>query len=84
MSNVETSSNIQTIEDQAIELNNQDNEDLTNPDFQTHAPLSDLQTNSTIQTHPGIYGPGNPHPNAFKKKFNTWGLSTLEKEKENS
>ncbi|CAG8804356.1 23154_t:CDS:2, partial [Gigaspora rosea] len=53
--------------------------DPMNPDFQTRAPLSDLQINTTTQTHPGIYGPRNPqthygiygpgnsHPNAFKK-----------------
>ena len=64
-----------------------------NPDFQTRAPLSDLQINTTTQTHPGIYGLGNPqthhgiygprnsHPNAFKK-IQQLGASTLEKKKE--
>ena len=55
-----------------------------NPDFQTRAPLSDLQTNSTTQTRPVIYGPGNLHPNAFKKNPTLGGRRLLKKKKENS
>ncbi|CAG8822319.1 25350_t:CDS:1, partial [Dentiscutata erythropus] len=38
-----------------------------NSNFQTHIPLSALQTNSAIQTCPDIYGSGNSHPNTLKK-----------------
>ncbi|KAF0559570.1 hypothetical protein F8M41_005263 [Gigaspora margarita] len=64
---------------QTFELSNKDINNPINPDFQTRALLSDLQINTTTQTHPGIYGfgnsqthhgiygPRNSHPNAFKK-----------------
>ncbi|CAG8688101.1 260_t:CDS:2, partial [Racocetra persica] len=61
----------------SIELSNQDNKDLTNPDFQTYTPLSDIQTNSVTQTCSGIYGPENPHLNAIKKKSDTLGNQLL-------
>ncbi|CAG8855631.1 1625_t:CDS:2, partial [Gigaspora margarita] len=44
---------------QTFELSDKDINGLMNPNFQTRAPLSDLQINTTTQTHPSIYGLGN-------------------------
>ncbi|CAG8800748.1 13897_t:CDS:2, partial [Dentiscutata erythropus] len=69
---------------QSIELSDQAIKDPVNPDFQTHAPLSDIQINSVTPSRPGIYGPGNPHPNAFKKNPTLGGRQLLKKKKKNS
>ncbi|CAG8490381.1 27709_t:CDS:2 [Dentiscutata erythropus] len=50
-----------------IEQSDQNVKNLMNCDFQTRAPLSNIQINSISPTNPGIYGSANPHPNAFKK-----------------
>ncbi|CAG8831937.1 2335_t:CDS:1, partial [Gigaspora rosea] len=55
-----------------------------NSDSQNRILLLNIQTNSITQTRPGIYGPGNPHPNAFKKNPTLGGRQPLKRKKQNS
>ncbi|CAG8756391.1 16770_t:CDS:2, partial [Cetraspora pellucida] len=66
---------------QIIEQSDQDATNSINHDFQTHAPLSNIQINSIPPTDPGIYGPGNPHPNSFKKNPTLGGRQLLKRKK---
>ncbi|CAG8797006.1 7230_t:CDS:2, partial [Dentiscutata erythropus] len=65
---------------QSIELSDQAIKDPINPDFQTRALLSDIQINSVTPSHPGIYSPGNPHPN-HKTVAKKLGLDTEQQRK---